>query len=293
MKPSIGKLDPRRGFWRRLAYIGARYGPELWLKHSPPVFGAVFAYAAPEARARVLDNLRDIRGKRSVLSDQADVLRTFVTYAHCLAESLAMERKAAHDRLEPARHDATLRQILTADRGLVVLTAHVGGWDTAAHLLVGGLGRDVIVVMQREPDSGARELHDSVRKRSGVRILHVGDHPTDALPLLRHLRQRGVVAAQLDRVPEGGRSLEVSLFGKPYSVPEGPFALAALAGVPVLPVFVSRRGYFDYAVEPGTIIELPRRPERAELVRVAQQATAEMERFIRSHPTQWFDFQSR
>src|SRR5687768_16192095 len=80
---------------RRLAYAGARYGPRFWLKYSPPFFGVALGTALPKARAQVLYNLRLVHGERGGLSEGLDVARTFSDYAHCLAESLAMERPEA------------------------------------------------------------------------------------------------------------------------------------------------------------------------------------------------------
>jgi KDO2-lipid IV(A) lauroyltransferase len=73
-------------------------------------------------------------------------------------------------------------------------------------------------------------------------------------------------------------------------VPEGPFVLAARSGVPVVPMFARRVGFFDYEFSVGPAIELSSRPSAAELSGAAGRAAAEMERFIRAHPTQWFHF---
>src|SRR5262245_51263097 len=69
---------------RRLAYLGARYGPSFWVRGSPPWFGAFFALALPDVRRRVRDNLRWIHGPRSRSVERRDVLRTFTDYAACL-----------------------------------------------------------------------------------------------------------------------------------------------------------------------------------------------------------------
>lgn len=277
-------------FWRRLAYVGARHGPRPWLTYSPPVFGVACAALMPSARRAVRRNLRAVLGPRAAWVEHLDVARTFASYAGCLAEALAAERPEARSAQRRFREGDTLRQRLAAPEGLVVVTGHVGAWDAAAPLLARDLGRDVMVVMRKEPDAAARVLHDGVRERAGVRVVHVGDHPLDALPLLRHLGRGGIVAAQLDRTPPGTRQLEVELFGRPFRVPEGPFTLAALAGVAVLPVFVRRLGHFDYEFSGGEPIVLPRRPSPAELAAAARAAVREMERFVLQAPTQWFHF---
>jgi phosphatidylinositol dimannoside acyltransferase len=276
--------------WRRLAYAGARWGPRPWLQLSPPAFGLLFAAALPVQRRAIRDNLRRVLGTRSAWEEGFDVARTFSSYARCLAESLAADRPeaaAAHGRL---RGGDAVRSALGAGSGLVVVTAHTGAWDVGARLLTNDFGARLALVMVREPSDRARSLHDDVRRRAGVEVVHVGDHPLDVLPLVRHLRSGGVVAAQLDRAPPSARRLQVSLFDQPYEVPEGPFVLAARAGVPLVPLFARRVGFFDYEFSAAPAIQLPRKPSATELAVAAGRAAAEMERFIRAHPTQWFHF---
>jgi KDO2-lipid IV(A) lauroyltransferase len=149
-----------------------------------------------------------------------------------------------------------------------------------------------MIVMREEPNEDARSLHDGVRTRSGLRVVHVGSHPLDALPLLSHLRRRGVVAVQLDRIGRAEASVAVDVGGEPFLVPEGPFRLASLCGAPVIPVFARRLGYFRYEVVIRPAIEVSRAADPDAIRRAAEQATAEMATFLRQNPTQWFHFSS-
>jgi KDO2-lipid IV(A) lauroyltransferase len=121
-------------------------------------------------------------------------------------------------------------------------------------------------------------------------VVAIGASPLDALGVLRQLRSGGLVAFQVDRPAPNARSLTTRLFGQPFSVPEGPFRLAALAGVPVLPLFSSRSGYFAYEVEIGEPIVCAKGAVTADLERAAQRTVERMERFILAHPTEWFHF---
>jgi KDO2-lipid IV(A) lauroyltransferase len=270
--------------------MGARHGPSAFVRFSPPMFGALFALALPDLRGRVLRNLRAVRGTRPLLGENRDVMATFADYASCLAESLGSERRegaAARIDVVGGEH---LRAALAAGQGAVVVTAHVGPWDIAAGLLARDLGVEVAIVMAREPDAEAQALHDGVRTRKGVTVLTIGETELDALPVLRHLKRGGVVAFQLDRAPPSARVLEAELFGRAFRVPEGPFRLASIARVPVVPLFAFRQGYFSYGVEVFEAIEPVAHAGRDALDGMAGRALRAMERFVRAHPTQWFDF---
>ena len=283
-------LRPDSAFLRRLAYAGARFGPRFVIEHSPKFFGTAFALALPETRQRVRANLRRVKGPRGFLIEQRDVVETFTSYAACLAESLGIERADGQNTELSVRGEEHLNAAVAAGRGVILVTAHIGPWDCAAHLLAKNISADVIVVMLAEPDAAAREVHDSVRARSGVRVMHVGDHPLDALPLLRHVRGGGVVAIQLDRAVPGARSLDVQLFGGKEQMPEGPFRLAALSGAAIVPIFAHRIGYFHYEFSVEAPIWVERSATHADLEAAAALAAENMQSFISRHPTEWFHF---
>jgi lauroyl/myristoyl acyltransferase len=281
---------PRResAFLRRLAHWGALRGPRGFLRLSPKPIGAAFGVVLPGVRRRIVRNLRRVHGQRSTLREQLDAVETLANYAACFAEAIASGRADTEPRVKvrgAERLDAAL-----ARGGVVVVTAHVGPWELTAQLLGTDLEADVIVVMEREANAEARELQDHHRRERGLRVLHVGAHPTDALPLIGHLKRGGVAALQLDRVPPSGRVLDVSLFGGAFGAPEGPFRLASLSGALVLPVFARRIGFFDYELEISEPIAVGRRPSAEELRAGAQQAVSAMQAFVERCPTQWFHF---
>jgi lauroyl/myristoyl acyltransferase len=277
-------------FWRGLASFGATHAPEAMVRYSPPAWAALFAAALPDVRIRVLDNLRRVRGPRPWLEEQRDVLLTFSHFASCLTEALALGGRSARRVDRVVRGGENLKQALGRGRGIVMVTAHTGAWETSGPLLKSDFSLDVIVAMQREPDVRSRRIQDAARSRSGVRVVHVGEDPLAVLPLLTHLRGGGVVGVQIDRAPRTMRALPVDLFGRPAKIPSGPFQLARATGAPVLPVFTRRLGYFRYEIQVSPPIQLSRAADGEELASAAQTAASEMERFIREDPTHWFHF---
>ncbi len=285
------RAAPRReqsAFLRRLAHWGAERGPERFVRLSPPAIGALFGVALPDVRRRVIQNLRRIYGVRSAWREQLDAVSTLASYASCFTEAMASGRPDVKPRVSVTGEER-LREAV-ARGGVVLVTAHVGPWELTAQLLSRSVDAPAVIVMEREPNAAARELHDRIRGERGVRILHIGGHPTDALPLIAHLKQGGVAALQLDRVPPSGRTLPVSLFGQEFAAPEGPFRLASLSGAAVVPVFARRRGFFDYEVSVCPALYLARRAGASELEAAAQSAISAMEAFVTESPTQWFHF---
>jgi phosphatidylinositol dimannoside acyltransferase len=279
-------------YWlRRMAYWGARYGSVGFAKHGAAAFGALFSGVLPAYRRVVRENLRRIHGHRNIWRENRDIVRTFVTYASCLTEALGKERmKPGAIEFDVVGREA-LDALLSSSTGFIVATAHVGAWDSAAQHLQQSTTRPVVVVMEREPNAAAGEFQDSIRTRDGVEVVHVGDDAFQSLKLLRHLRGGGIVAVQLDRRPKGGRTLPVALLGCRFEAPQGPFQLASLASVPIVPVFCARLGYYRYRVHVSPPIRLDRKVSHAAHLDAAQQAADSLEAFLRAYPTQWFHFE--
>ncbi|MFO0741310.1 MAG: lysophospholipid acyltransferase family protein [Labilithrix sp.] len=277
-------------FLRRAARWGAS-GPEWWLRFGPPVFGWMAAGLLPGARNAVLRNLERVRGPASPVQNARDVLATFGTFASCITEVLSNESargmKRPHALVVGERF---VREVVEAKRGIVLVTAHTAGWDIVGPLLGKTYGLDLVLVTHAEPDASAGDIQDAARRRAGVAIARVGDDPLSSLPLLRHLQRGGVVALQLDRVVPGMRTRRADLLGEPGELPEGPFRLASLSGAPIVPIFCARRGHREYLVEVCEPVRLDRRASEAELDEAAARVGASLTRFLRAHPTQWFQF---
>jgi KDO2-lipid IV(A) lauroyltransferase len=288
----VTHVPPHAGaFWRRLARFGAARGPAWWVRYSPPVFGVAASVAVPSARRAVLKNLRRVRGEAGVLQDTIDVARTFAAYAGCLAEVLSNGSKNAREPAATLSGEHYLDEALgrAGEAGIVLVTAHTGGWETVGPLLQRHHGRDVVMVMAPEADEQAMRLQDAAREASGLRVAHVGD-PLASLSLLRELRAGAIVALQIDRLPPGMKARPVTLLGDRSAIPEGPLRLAAAAGAPILPLFCARESYRQYVIDVRPPLALPRRPSDAQLDEAAQSIACELGRFLRKHPTQWFQF---
>ena len=277
-------------FWRRLAAWGSR-GPEWFVRLAPPVVGLVACAVAPERRRAIAANLRRVRGRRGPVREAVDVARTFTTYASCLAEVLGGE-SGRRARGAIVRGDLYLEDALALGHGAILVTAHTAGWEVFGALLAHHRKVQVMIVEAAERDAVASDIQDGARGTLGLRVVHVGDDPLSALPLVKHLRDGGVVALQVDRVPRSGRAQEVTMFGERAWIPEGPLRLAALTGAPIVPSFVARTGHRRYEVVATPPVRLERGAGPQAFDAAAQELADRLQQFVVAHPTQWFHFRS-
>jgi phosphatidylinositol dimannoside acyltransferase len=293
-QPPLGRgglLALDGALWRRAARLGASRAPAWFVRWSPPVIGAAIALAAPDLRARISGQLARVRGRVSTLRNTIEVVHTFANFASCLAEVLSTGSKNGSTPEVTVHSGPRARRLLSTTGGAILATAHTAGWESLGALVAHEHHKNVIIVMQPERNDGARTLQDALRQLPrGVQILHVGSDPLASLPLIRHLREGGVVAVQIDRVPAGMTGHAVRLFGRPSAIPEGPLRLAQLTGAPIVPVFSARTGHRRYAVHVHEPIDVLRSAERRTIDAAAQRLADALEEFVVAHPTQWFPF---
>lgn len=278
---------------RRMASWGSRRGPRWFVAYAPAVVGVAAAAALPGARHAVRKNLRRVAGPRPWLRETWDVARTFASYAGSLSDALAAggERDPRpHVIVEGSRAFEAARKI---GKGLLLVTAHTGGWEVVGPVMAREFGLRLAVVMERERDREAMAVNDQARRDLGVEIFHVGDDPLSSLPLLRHLRGGGAVGIQLDRIPQGGQVAPVRFLGAPGALPAGPLRLAQLAGAPLVPVFCAREGFRAYRVQIHPPLFVARQAGPQVLAETAQILADHLGQFLEAHPTQWFHFPGR
>ena len=278
-------------FWRAALCAGVSHGPDAWVRYSPPFFGLAFGAVLSEQRAVVRRTLRKIRGPRPALVELRDVADVFRNFASSMTDAMLVGSGRGYQPTNRPVNDWHFLSSYARGRGVIVATAQTAGWDIGGSILSMVQSKDVLVVMDREQNAAARNLHDRARRRAGFKVVHVGDDPLSSLPLLNHLRHTGgIVALKFDRVHPGMRTREVSFLGEPWRIAEGPLNLAALSGAPIVPVFARRLGFLEYQFINHPPIHLPRHPTQAQLDEAAQALAAALEGFVRTYPTHWFRF---
>lgn len=276
-------------FWRRLARRGAAHGP-LWLQRwSPTPIGLAFAAWPTPKRHTLRRHLQDILGPRPLTAELSDIARTYASFAHSLADSLAASEETSLVRVD-AQGVECLHSALARGRGVVLGTAHTAGWEVALAGLHEHFDAPIAVVMRPERDANARRLHATLSESSRLTVVEVGDDPLAALPLVAHLRKGGIVAVQMDRCPPGVRCVVGRGDNVPWRLPAGPLVLAAASGAPLALVLSSRQAYRHYTVTVYEPISLPKGADEDSIGAAADQVALQLVQFVRAHPSHWYGF---
>jgi len=290
----LGPFHVTGVFWFRAHRWGVTVLPSWAIGGMIALFTNFFWIALRKIRTAIAANLEAVLGPCGWWERQRRIYRTFWTFAWCLSERyerLCTDRELS---IEAEGLDGW-RELAASGQGFVLVTAHLGAWEVGSMLPEARDGRRIHVVREAETDPRAqRFIEGLIRQRGGeLYTTHFAENPQLGVDLLDALRRGEIVALQGDRPRAGGRTAEVSLFGRSFHLPVGPAALARAAGVPLVPVFVAREGRLRYRCWLQRPIHVARSADRRRDVGEAlARFAADLEAAIRRDPHQWFCFRA-
>lgn len=288
----LGRFHVTGVFWYRFAYWGFTRLPSWteWL--SVTCSATFFFFALGRIRGALASNLEPVLGRAGRWERWHRSYRTVWAFAWCFAERY--RRLADPERFRSVLDgEENWRQVMESPGGAIVVTAHIGPWETAAQFGASASQRRIHVVREKEIDPRAQDfIREILARLGGNYVTHFsGDDVTLSFELADALRHGEIVALQGDRPRAGGRTVVASLFGRPMPLPIGPAALARAAGVPIVPVFNFREGRFlmrTVVRPPFQVASTADRP--ADIAGAVHHLAAEIEWAIRQRPYQWFCF---
>ena len=284
----LGPFHVTGVFWFRLHQLGITILPAWALGGLIDVFSTFFWIALRKIRAAIASNLEAVLGPCGWWERQRRIHRTFHTFAWCLSERY---ERLSTDRVFTIEAEGVeaWQELVGKPGGFILVTAHLGAWEVGSMLPSSREGRRVHVVREPETDPRAQRFIEGLIRRGGgdLYTTHFAEDPRLGVAL----RRGEIVALQGDRPRSGGRTVEASLFGRPFALPVGPAALARAAGVPIVPVFVLREGRLRYRCLLRPALHVAQSGDRQrDLQEALAGFAADLETVIRREPYQWFCF---
>ncbi len=182
--------------------------------------------------------------------------------------------------------------LIAENRGLVILTAHVGAWQLGM-VCLSLLEAPVTVVMHRNPGDVDRQFFEHRPGPHPFRTVDPASPMGGVLSLYGALERKEVLCFMGDRVmPGAGGLVEVDFLGDPMPVPFGPFKLASATGAPVAICFFHKPERDSFELKVVEVLRLPpdlgRKPEA---YRPYAQAFANaLTTFVTQRPYHYFNF---
>ena len=189
--------------------------------------------------------------------------------------------------------ESYLREMADNKTGGIIVTVHIGNFETAAQLLDRLDSKINLLMLDAEHQKIKNYLTD-VLVNKNVNIIAMQNDFSHIIPISEALINKELIAIAGDRYVEETKIFELEFMGKKALFPSGPFYLAARFGVPVTAAFAmkeSKSHYHLYATKPE-YVKRYRDPEKQdkELKRAMQNFVNEFERILKMYPLQWFNY---
>ena len=185
-----------------------------------------------------------------------------------------------------------LAALVAERRGLVLVTAHVGGWQ-AAMASIDFLHTPVNMLLQRAAGDVDRHWFEHAGRPRPFKIIDPTGYLGGSLEMLAVLKRGELLCVMGDRVLGSDRNVVRARFlGGEALFPTSAFRIAAATGAPLAVLFADKTGAASYALHLPLTLRVPdglgRDPESYRPF--VEAFVAALEAFAVEHPYQFFNF---
>jgi len=292
--------DPALPLWRRLRrrfYYLLTKATFVSVRRLPPSVGRglcvglarMALLVRPRERSRASTNLALAFPELNPTEREKLLGESALALGRNLYDSLTLKQAVREDFA--GVHDdgtiATVSKLRNHGRGVLILTGHLGCWELLGAFLAARLGGLAVVTGTVHNRPVDRLLQEQRRELGIVPLPREGD----LRPLVRTLKQGGVVAVLLDQNTRV-QNMDVPFFGHPAPTAMGFGKLALRYRVPVLPVAIAR-GVDGHHVVHLPLVELSVGENKSVVVEFLKKCNFALETLIRRNPAEWVWFHQR
>jgi predicted LPLAT superfamily acyltransferase len=185
-----------------------------------------------------------------------------------------------------------LREMAARKTGCLLVSAHLGNFEMAGHMLE-RLDTRVNIVMLDAEYQRIRNYLSSITQKS-FHVIAIREDNAHVFEINTALENKEILCIHGDRFLEGNKTVETEFLGDKARIPTGPFYLAMKYGIPVSFVFAMKEKkshYHFYATPPKLYQQQGNIARRDEMVKtIIKEYVSQVEQKIRQYPEQWFNY---
>lgn len=182
-----------------------------------------------------------------------------------------------------------LHRIAALKKGGLLLSAHIGNWEIARHLLNEIDARINVVIFDGE-DESIKEYMESVVGKSVLNLIVIKDDMSHIFEISNAFLNDELVCMPADRFMENNKTVTMKFLGADAKFPLGPFTLAAKFQVPVSFVYGMKEHTFHYHFFASEVKEYPGLEQGAMEAQMMADFVEDMEQKVKKYPEQWYNY---
>jgi lauroyl/myristoyl acyltransferase len=214
-----------------------------------------------------------------------NLFRNYSKYLIDYSKFANLNKNVVIEQISCSKGKENLDSALQINKGLILLTAHLGNWELGG-IFFGSYGLKTNILTLRDENPEIDNIRRWYRETYGVKTITVGDSPFSTIEMVKALSNKEVVAMLIDRYPGGLNSIMIDFFNKPTLFPRGPFVLSKLTGAPIVVAFVVKEKKAYKGIIKGPFIV---RNEKEEY-EILKEVVKILEEHIILYPDQWYNF---
>ncbi len=283
-----GKSKGNQLGYRIIFFICSKFGvaPAYVILRFVALYYFLFSFSSS---GPVYDYLKN-RQKFSVFKSLRMLYQNYYVFAQTLLDRIIVMAGIKNKFTFHFDGVENLRQIVAGGRGGIFLSAHMGNWEVAGHLLE-HLNTRINIVMF---DGEHQRIKDYLKEVTGDRnfnIIVIKNDLSHVYTIGDALQKNEIVCLHADRFLEGNKTLTYPFLGKDALFPAGPFAIAATFKVPVSFVFAFKESSTHYHLYGSPLIGFEGSDSKAEMIeKLGASFVKNLEQMAHKYPEQWFNY---
>ncbi len=190
-------------------------------------------------------------------------------------------------------NQALLNAYQEEGRGVLLLGAHFGSFEVLRSLALDRYRVPLKILMYREHNQMITRILESLNPAVAESVIDLSD-PNALLRVHECLERGEFVGVLADRVLDGNKVARCPFLGRPALFPSGPMQMALMLDVPVILFYGIYEGGNRYTIRFEKLFDgmaiRDRRERRAAGERWVCEYVAALEKQVRAHPYNWFNF---
>lgn len=216
--------------------------------------------------------------------------RNYYIFAQTLLDKIVVMAGIENKLTYEFDGEENLREIVRRGKGGILISAHVGNWEAAGHLLK-RLETRINVVMYDGEQQQIKEYLESVTGRRNLNVILVKPDLSHVYAMGEALQNNELICLHADRFLAGNKTVKRTFLGEEANFPLGPFILAASFKAPVSIVFAFKESRSHYHFYGSPILQCGEAEPKAEFrERLLSAFVDSLDQKVKMYPEQWFNY---
>jgi predicted LPLAT superfamily acyltransferase len=182
-----------------------------------------------------------------------------------------------------------LHAMAAEGKGGLLLSAHIGNWEIAGHLLQ-RLKTRIHILMYDGEHERIKTYMQGVTGERQAHIILIREDLSHIYEISEALKNQELVCIHADRFVKGAKTMETTFMGGRALFPAGPFQLAVAYKVPVSFVFALKETPLHYHFFASRPRPYDFSDKQTALLALLGDFSTQMDKKVRQYPEQWYNY---